>query len=199
MSLHAVHNDLQLGSIPRRLRADYHHFRNTFSKIWKQIQSRGVYDYDNHVFANLMSVFDAEGSAATAESIKKATRRCHTSCPECLEEFGINALGALNGPIYANKRLLDSLVSTSMDSLGGVFRRIFPDVESLARGLEGFASFNTETSPIEVNTNSGPRILRPMMQPVDLWPELDTRNPIDLTTGKINDYLRLKMFDSGWD
>ena len=169
-----------------------------FTDIWSELE-QGEYRSPDHSFAYLMAEFNAGGESTRAEQIKKSTKRCHTSCPECLEEFGVNALGSLIGPVYTDKRMLSVAIDLAMSLSGGTVRRVSSDIDSMVEGLSDWASMNRESPPIELNSTNGPRILRPMMQPVDLWSELDLDCPIDLETGIVNEFLRIKMSDSGWN
>ena len=80
-----------------------------------------------------MADFIEPEGGAKKEMISKSTKRCCTSCAECLEEFGVNALGSLIGPIYANKRMLDSVVKSIMERSPEVFRRGAPTSTSCPR------------------------------------------------------------------
>jgi len=96
-------------------------------------------------------------------------------------------------------RMFSTAIELAMGLGDETFRRVAPDIDSMADGLNDWASMNRESPPIEITSANSPRILRPMMQPIDLWSELDLENPINLDTGIVNEYLRIKMSDSGWD
>ena len=73
------------------------------------------------------------------------------------------------------------------------------DLDSLAEAISSIGSLDLDSNPIEVPHADGPIIIRPMTQSKNLWWEVDIENPIDLSTGTINEHVWILLDNSGWD
>jgi hypothetical protein len=143
-----------------------------------------------------MADFIEPEGGAKKEMVSKSTKRCCTSCAECLEEFGVSALGSLIGPIYANKRVLDDLVKSVMAKRPEVFRKRGSDLDDLAEAIADIGE--TTSGSLELRDNQGnPFILRSILQSEHLWAEVDLDDPVDGRS--VKEQLWVRMFDSGWD
>ena len=119
-----------------------------------------------------------------------------TSCPQCLEEFGVSALSPLIGPLYANKRLLDLALRLAMDRHPS-YRMVPATTEGMIQGHENWCEQDLNTPPIRVLRRDGTEAqYLPMRQPVQLWEEVDPATPF--LEGRVNTNLWLRMDDSGW-
>lgn len=183
--------------IPPRYR-DYHSIKGSYGEIWKELSEELKYPPQLHASATIMSDFITE-DPTKSEMIRKSTARCMTSCPECLQEFGITSLGSLIGPIYANKRFLDLMTRVAFESSPGVFQKIETNLDSLGEALAPLGRLDLDADPLVVPSADGPIIIRPMTQTKNLWMEVDLDDPIDVSTGSINEYLWIQLDDSGWD
>jgi hypothetical protein len=183
--------------IPPRYR-DYHSIKGSYGETWKELSEELKYPPQLHASATIMSDFITD-DPTKSEMIRKSTARCMTSCPECLQEFGISSLGSLIGPIYANKRFLDLMTRVAFESSPGVFQKIETNLDSLGEALAPLGRLDLEADPLEVPNADGPIIIRPMTQTKNLWMEVDLDDPIDVSTGSINEYLWILLDDSGWD
>jgi hypothetical protein len=185
------------GDYPTRCR-DFNHLKNSFSDTWQTLGEAHGYGPRKHSEAHLMADFLEPNNKQKSEAIRKGTKRCETSCPECLEEFGISALGSLIGPIYANKRLLDVFVKSAMQENPDTFLRKGNDLDSLAETIESLGEIDYDSPPHELSTPTGRVILRPMKLSEELWSEIDIEDPIDHSTGRAREYIWVKTHASGW-
>ena len=105
-------------SLNRDIQFDYENYRED----WKRIRDDYGFDHSTHIFLDL--VYNLLNSDSTvSERTKKAAAGCHSSCVQCLQEWGISMLGPLDGPMYANKRLTEQIVRSAMISMPDDFRR----------------------------------------------------------------------------
>ena len=115
------------------------------------IQSKEFYSSKADLLAEMTTLEDVE-----AEEIKKAARVCSTACPQCLEEFGINAVGPLIGPIYANKRLLDIGFKQAISNLPDIYRQVPTGVEGIVDGFAEMGHMELNAQPIEFTFGDKP-------------------------------------------
>jgi len=189
--------DMHDGDYPTRCR-DFNHLKNSFSDTWQTLEEAHGYGPRRHSEAYLMADFLVPNNKQKSEAIRKGTRRCEISCPECLEEFGVSALGSLIGPTYANKRLLDDMVKSAMQENPDIFLRKGNDLDSLAETIESLGEIDYDSPPHELTTSTGRVILRPMKLSEELWSEIDIEDPIDQSTGRAREYIWVKTYASGW-
>ena len=79
--------------LPKRYREDFDFCIEQYPERWNSFNQKEFYSLkEADLLAEMTTLEDVE-----AEEIKKAARVCSTACPQCLEEFGINAVGPLIG------------------------------------------------------------------------------------------------------
>ena len=132
-----------------------------------------------------------------SERAIKASSSCGTSCVQCLEEFGISMLGPLEGPLYANKRMLDHVISKGMRARPEVFRCNDMTLDGAARGISGIGLEDHE-NPLQIDTGQHRGTYTPMSHPERMWAEIDPDNPVS-DDGELNVVSWTKMRTPGWE
>jgi len=91
------------------------------------------------------------------------------------------------------------MTRVAFESSPGVFQKIDTNLDSLGGALATLGRLDLDADPLEIPSADGPIIIRPMTQTKNLWMEVDLDDPIDVSTGSINEYLWILLDDSGWD
>ena len=155
--------------LPKRYREDFDFCIEQYPGRWNSFSQKEFYSLkEADLLAEMTTLSDVE-----AEEIKKAARVCSTACPQCLEEFGISAVGPLIGPIYANKRLLEIGFNQAISNLPDIYRQVATSVEGIVGGFADMGHMELNAEPIEFTYNGRTHRYRPMSQPTHLWEEID--------------------------
>jgi len=166
-----------------------------YSKYWKKLEDD--HNYSKHEFPFVSLILPLlYTNISEQESFQRAVTGCHSSCVECLEEFGISMFGPLDGPQYANKRMMSYVISKSMKDNSNDYRQTEVSIQGAAAGIEGIGSYDP-SKPLYVEIK-GKRIERfAMLHPVRMWSEIDTNQPFG-EHGQIQSTFWTKMKIDRW-
>jgi hypothetical protein len=181
--------------IQHRLGRDILFDHANYSEEWEKIRNDHGFHRSTHVFMNLVYPL-LESDDIHRERMKKASSGCHTSCVECLEEFGISMLGPLDGPLYACKRMIDAVLQEAMSVRSEDFRLNELTAEGASQGLEGIGQYDSE-NPLSVNIDGNVVQVYSMMHPERMWTEINTDKPLS-DDGELNVRSWTKMSQSRW-
>ena len=166
-----------------------------YSEYWKRLEEEHNYSKHEYPFVELIIPL-IYSNVSLQESFKKAVSGCHSSCIECLEEFGISMFGPLDGPHYANKRMISFVISESMKKNSDDYRQTEVSIQGAAEGLDGIGSYDP-SKPLYVDID-GKRVERfAMLHPVRRWSEVNTSEPFG-KEGQIQSTFWTKMKIDRW-
>ena len=180
--------------LPKRYREDFDFCIQQYPERWNSLAQQEFYSLkEADLLAEMITTDDIE-----AEEIKKAARVCSTACPQCLEEFGISAIGPLIGPIYANKRLLEIGFNQAIFALPEIYRQVPTTVEGVVDGFTDMGLMELDAEPIEITDMNGrSHRYRPMAQPTHLWEEIDF-DSLDGGQNRLQSLIMIRMNQQEW-
>ena len=181
--------------LPRRLREDFRFSIEQYHDTWISLQQQNYFSLRE---AFLLSELTHDDDVMT-EQVKKSSRVCGTSCPQCLDEFGISALGPLVGPVYANKRVMELGVKMIMLDHPDVYRLEDVSLEGVINALTNMGQLTTNVQAINVEDAHGHQhAYRPMRQPTHLWEEVDFE-ALQMANPTLGSKMYVRMDSEGWD
>ena len=179
--------------LPSRYREDFDFCIQHYTDRWNSFTRKEFYSLkEADLLAEMITPDDIE-----AEEIKKAARVCSTACPQCLEEYGISAVGPLIGPIYANKRILEIGFNQAISNLPDIYRKVATSVEGIVGGFSEMGHMELNAEPIEFTYNGRTHRYRPMSQPTHLWEEIDF-DSLQHGEGNIESQIMIRMNKREW-
>jgi hypothetical protein len=167
---------------------------DNYAGYWQRLDERG-YSRKDFPFVKLIIPF-LYRDLSEQEFFRKSVDGCHSSCVECLQEFGISMFGPLDGPNFANKRMISHVISELMKGNPDDYRQTAVSISGAASGIEGLGSFDP-TKPLEVEINGNIEQRFAMLHPVRMWSEIDTDNPFG-QHGQIQSKFWTKMKIDRW-
>ena len=87
--------------------------------------------------------------------------------------------GPLDGPNFANKRLLNHVLTELMNQNPDDYRQTDVSIQGAADGIKGIGTFDPD-DPLHVTYNGRMEIRFAMLHPVRMWSEIDTGNPFGI-------------------
>ena len=174
------HKNIDLSSLKglKSLYPDIEFERNSYDDDWQLLHTKFGFVRAEYPFVELiLPLIPGYGDEEVRiENLRKAVTGCHASCVECLQEFGVSMLGSLSGPTYANKRMLDHVLSTLMLEQTKEFRRNKMSFDGYASGIAGTG---TEVADEEFTytVNGQKKSKNPMIHPRNLWEEINSDEP----------------------
>ena len=181
--------------LPRRFREDFKFSTEQYQDTWLGLEQQNYFALRE---AYLLSELVEDDDVIT-EQIKKSSRVCGTSCPQCLDEFGISALGPLVGPVYANKRLMELGVNAIMRNHPDVYRIEEVSLHGAVNAFSNMGHLSTNVQPIHIEDVHGHlHAYRPMRQPTHLWEEIDFE-ALQRTDSVVRTKMYVRMDSEGWN
>lgn len=180
--------------LPKRYREDFDFCIQQYPDQWNTLPQQEFYSLkEADLLAEMTTTEDVD-----AEEIKKSARVCSTACPQCLEEFGISALGPLIGPIYANKRLLEMGFNQAISSLPEVYRQVPTTVAGVVSGFSNMGDMDLDAEAIQITDRNGRmHHYRPMAQPTHLWEEIDFESLL-IQQASVPSLIMIRMNQTEW-
>ena len=183
---------LDLSDLQHPSKPEISYLVKNYDPFWSSL--RNEHNVDFHAYPiSMLSLALWQNDRSQYDRMTKAMSACHTSCVECLEEFNISNLGPLNGPLYANKRLLDSVFTAGMTAHPDAFRQNELSLDGMSENLRdlGFQILDQTITTSEGTT------LRSMIHPERLWAVCDEDEPIS-ADGRLNMHSWAKMNTRRW-
>jgi hypothetical protein len=179
--------------LSRDVEFDYRNYSDDWNRIEEKYPDFGRNDF---VFLNLMIPL-LEEDEVESERSKKAASLCHTSCVQCLDEFGVSMLGPLDGPLYACKRMLDDVISEVMRKRPDDFRVSDLSIAGAALGISGIGN-EDPGNPLVVADGEHAGTYYPMSHPERMWAQIDSEEPVN-ANGRLNVVSWTKMRHPRWE
>ena len=170
-------NEIDPTNLRHGLSREFVFSHSNYASFWKRLEDEG-YTKEKFTFVKLITPF-LYSNRSEQEFFNRALEGCHTSCVECLEEFGISMFGPLDGPNFANKRLLNHVLTELMNQNPDDYRQTDVSIQGAADGIKGIGTFDPD-DPLHVTYNGRKEIRFAMLHPVRMWSEIDTDNPFGI-------------------
>ena len=167
---------------------------DNYSKYWKELQEKGYYREDFPFVKLIIPLIYSDLSKQ--EFFNRAIEGCHSSCVECLEEFGVSMFGPLDGPNFANKRMVSHVLTTIMQQNPDDYRQTEVSISGAGTSLKGIATYDPN-KPLHIEVNGKTEERFAMLHPVRMWAEVDTENPFG-QHGQIQSKFWTKMKVDRW-
>ena len=153
------------------------------------------YSREDYPFVKLIIPFLVD-NLSEQEFFSKAVGGCHSSCVECLEEFGISMFGPLDGPNFANKRMISHVLTQLMHQNEDDYRQSEVSMSGAGAGIKGIGTFDP-TKPLTADINGETVERFAKLHPDRMWPEVDTENPFG-EHGQVKSKFWTKMRIDRW-
>jgi hypothetical protein len=176
------------------LKREFSFTHSRYSKYWKRLQEMG-YSREDYPFVKLIIPFLVD-NLSEQEFFSKAVGGCHSSCVECLEEFGISMFGPLDGPNFANKRMISHVLTQLMHQNEDDYRQSDVSMSGAGAGIKGIGTFDP-TKPLTADIGGKTVERFAKLHPDRMWPEVDTENPFG-EHGQVKSKFWTKMRIDRW-
>tara|TARA_B110000008_G_scaffold279567_1_gene327246 strand:- start:4201 stop:9504 length:5304 start_codon:yes stop_codon:yes gene_type:complete len=176
--------------LSREFRFSYDNYKH----YWKKLEEKGYYREDFPFVKLVIPLIFPDLSEQ--EFFNRAIEGCHSSCVECLEEFGISMFGPLDGPNFANKRMISQVLTTLMNQNPEDYRQTEVSISGAGTSLKGIATYDPN-KPLHLEINGQTEERFTMLHPYRMWAEVDIENPFD-KHGKIQSKFWTKMKIDRW-
>lgn len=186
------------GKDPREIKhvlsPDFVFSHENYSDYWKKLEERG-YEKDVFPFVKLIIplIYSEESEQ---EFFNRAIEGCHSSCVECLEEFGISMFGPLDSPNFANKRMISHVLTREMENNPDDYRNTEVTMKGMGASLSGIGNLKFDKSLFLKKDDKNIEVFVEV-HPVKRWVEVDLENPLR-DDGKIQSTVWTKMNNERW-